>query len=100
MAITGALAVARQEGFSAVRAIMERASGRLRAGMWPVVQTAVAATLAWSAAALILGHDRPFVAAIAAVISIGAVAGPPPRGRAPGSPRPVPRARLLYHAPA
>src|SRR5918999_2874288 len=75
MAITGALAVARQEGFSAVRANTERAAGRLRAGMWPVVQTAVAATLAWSVAALILGHDRPFVAAIAAVISVGAVAG-------------------------
>jgi hypothetical protein len=75
MAITGALAVARQEGFSAVRANTERASGRLRAGMWPVVQTAVAATLAWSAAALVLGDERPFVAAIAAVISIGAVAG-------------------------
>ena len=75
MAISGALAVARQEGFSVVRANTERAAGRLRAGMWPVVQTAVAATLAWSAAALILGHDQPFVAAIAAVISIGAVAG-------------------------
>ncbi len=49
--------------------------GRVRAGMWPVVQTAVAATLAWSAAVLVLGHERPFVAAIAAVISVGAVAG-------------------------
>jgi hypothetical protein len=39
------------------------------------VQTAVAATLAWSAAALVLGHEQPFVAAIAAVISVGAVAG-------------------------
>src|SRR5215213_3369342 len=43
--------------------------------MWPVEQTAVAATLAWSAAVLVLGHERPFVAAIAAVISIGAVTG-------------------------
>jgi uncharacterized membrane protein YgaE (UPF0421/DUF939 family) len=43
--------------------------------MWPVVQTAVAATLAWSAAVVVLGHERPFVASIAAVISIGAVAG-------------------------
>jgi uncharacterized membrane protein YgaE (UPF0421/DUF939 family) len=75
MAVSGVLAVARQEGFSAVRPNTERASGRLRAGMWPVVQTALAATLAWSLAALILGHDRPFVAAIAAVISVGAVAG-------------------------
>ncbi len=73
--ISGALAVARQEGFSAARGEMERAFGRLRVGMWPAVQTAIAATLAWSAAALMLGHERPFVAAIAAVISIGAVAG-------------------------
>jgi hypothetical protein len=75
MAISGALAVARQEGFSVVRREAESALGRLRAGMWPVVQTAVAAALAWSAAVLVLGHERPFVAAIAAVISIGAVAG-------------------------
>jgi uncharacterized membrane protein YgaE (UPF0421/DUF939 family) len=75
MAISGALVVARQAGCSAVRREMERALGRLRAGMWPVVQTAVAAALAWSAAALVLGHERPFVAAIAAVISVGAVAG-------------------------
>src|ERR671914_1042910 len=75
MAISGVLAIARQRGFSAVHANTERALGRLRAGIWPVAQTAVAATLAWSAAAVVLGHDRPFVAAIAAVISVGAVAG-------------------------
>src|SRR5215212_28022 len=75
MAISGALAVAKQEGSSAIRREMERAIGRFRVGVWPVVQTSLAATLAWSAAALVLGHDRPFVAAIAAVISIGAVAG-------------------------
>src|SRR5918912_2148366 len=75
MAISGVVAVAREEGCSAARRETERALGRLRAGIWPVVQTAVAATLAWSAATLVLGHERPFVAAIAAVISIGAVAG-------------------------
>ncbi len=75
MAISSALVVAKGVGFSAVRRGMQGALGRLRAGMWPVVQTAVAATLAWSAAVLVLGHERPFVAAIAAVISIGAVAG-------------------------
>jgi hypothetical protein len=58
-----------------MRRDMERAFGRLRIGIWPVVQTAVAATLAWSVATLVLGHERPFVAAIAAVISIGAMAG-------------------------
>src|ERR687893_3151499 len=75
MTISGALVVARQEGFSAIRREIARSLGRFRAGVWPVVQTALAATLAWSAAALILGHEQPFVAAIAAVISIGAVAG-------------------------
>ena len=75
MAISGALIVARQRGLSAVRANMEGALARLRVGSWPVVQTAVAATLAWSAAALVLGHEQPFVAAIAAVISVGAAAG-------------------------
>jgi hypothetical protein len=75
MAISGALAVAKRGGFSMARREAQRSLGRFRAGVWPVVQTALAATLAWSAAALILGHEQPFVAAIAAVISIGAVAG-------------------------
>src|SRR5918997_1342003 len=75
MTISGALVVARQEGFSAIRREIARALGRFRAGVWPVVQTALAATLAWSAAALVLGHERPFVASIAAVISVGAVTG-------------------------
>jgi uncharacterized membrane protein YccC len=75
MAISGVMAVAKREGFSAFQRGAERAFARLRIAFWPVVQTAVAATLAWYIATLVLGHDRPFVAAIAAVISIGAVAG-------------------------
>src|ERR671926_1104570 len=75
MAVSGALAVARREGFSGFQRGAERAFVRLRVAFWPVVQTAVAATLAWYVATLVLGHERPFVAAIAAVISIGAVAG-------------------------
>jgi uncharacterized membrane protein YccC len=75
MPISGALVIARQRGLSAIRANAEGALARLRVGSWPVVQTALAATLAWSAAALVLGHEQPFVAAIAAVISVGAVAG-------------------------
>jgi uncharacterized membrane protein YgaE (UPF0421/DUF939 family) len=75
MTKSGAMAVAKQEGFPAFQRAAERAFARLRVAFWPVVQTAVAATLAWSVAAFVLGHDRPFVAAIAAVISIGAVAG-------------------------
>ena len=71
----GILAVAKRELFERVGRGTEQALGRLRSGIWPVVQTAVAATLAWSAAGFILGNDQPFVAAIAAVISVGAVAG-------------------------
>lgn len=75
MAVSGAVDAFRRGGPIAIRREVDRALGRLRAGIWPVAQTAVAAALAWSVAALVLGHDRPFVAAIAAVISIGAVAG-------------------------
>ena len=39
------------------------------------MQTAVAASAAWYLAALILGHEQPFVAPIATVISLGATAG-------------------------
>ncbi|MEW6637911.1 MAG: FUSC family protein, partial [Actinomycetota bacterium] len=75
MAVPAVLAVARREGFPAIRGGLAGSFERLRAGMWPVVQTATAATLAWSIAAVALGHERPFVASIAAVISVGAVAG-------------------------
>ena len=75
MAMSGALAVAKRGGLSMARREAQRSLERFRAGVWPVVQTALAATLAWSAEALILGHEQPSVAAIAAVISIGAVAG-------------------------
>jgi uncharacterized membrane protein YccC len=74
----GAISVVRpmmDRALSAVRLVVDRAVGRFSAGIWPVVQSAVAAGLAWYAAMLVLGHDRPFVAAIAAVISVGAVAG-------------------------
>ena len=75
MGIPGALAVARDGGLLLLRREAERALGRFRAGFWPVVQSAAAAALAWSAAMLVLGHERPVVAAIAAVISVGAVTG-------------------------
>lgn len=48
---------------------------RLRVNGWSVVQTAVAASVAYSLAVLILGHERPFFAAIAAVISLGVTLG-------------------------
>ncbi len=39
------------------------------------MQTAVAAGLAWYLATLVLGHEQPFFASIAAVISLGIVVG-------------------------
>ncbi len=75
MVISDTLAVAKRDGLAVTRREAARSIARVRVGMWPVVQTAAAAALAWSVAALLLGHDQPFVASIAAVISVGAVAG-------------------------
>jgi uncharacterized membrane protein YgaE (UPF0421/DUF939 family) len=52
---------------------------RLRGGWWQIVQTAVAAGVAWFLAVLILGSERPAFAPIAAVISLGLAVGQ--RGR-------------------
>src|SRR3712207_7607046 len=46
---------------------------RLRSGWLPILQTAVAACLAWFLAVLILGLERPTFAPIAAVIVLGLV---------------------------
>jgi len=59
----------------AVSRRFESALGRLRAGGWPILQTAVAASLAWTLASMVLGHERPFFAAIAAVVSLGVAVG-------------------------
>src|SRR3712207_7672545 len=48
---------------------------RLRSGWLPVLQTAVAACLAWFLAVLILGLERPTFAPIAAVIVVGVGGG-------------------------
>jgi hypothetical protein len=59
----------------ALRRRLEMAFGRLRGGAWPIVQTAVAATVAWFIAATVLGHEEPFFAPIAAVVSLGFAVG-------------------------
>jgi uncharacterized membrane protein YgaE (UPF0421/DUF939 family) len=48
---------------------------RLRGRMWPILQTAAAATVAWYAAVLLLPDGRPSFASIAAVICLGASYG-------------------------
>ena len=50
-------------------------SGRLQANVWAVLQTAVAASIAYLLAIEVLGHERPFFAPIAAVICLGVTLG-------------------------
>ncbi len=64
-----------EEKVLALRGPLGEAVSRLRAGALPIAQTAVAASLAWFLASVVLGHERPFFAAIAAVISLGVVVG-------------------------
>ncbi len=47
------------EGFPAFRRWFDGAVGRMSAGGGPIVQTAVAAGLAWYVAVLVLGHGTP-----------------------------------------
>lgn len=51
---------------------------RVRARLWPILQTAAAAVGAWYLAGLIVGDPSPSFAAIAAVISVGATYGERP----------------------
>jgi uncharacterized membrane protein YccC len=72
----GALAWVVPEGRAgALRRWFGDASGRLGIGVWPILQTAVAASLVWFLASAVLGHGQPYFAAIAAVISTGVVVG-------------------------
>ncbi|CAN5886007.1 aromatic acid exporter family protein [soil metagenome] len=62
-------------GSLALRRRSQEAFGRLGVGVWPILQTAAAASLAWFLASAVLGHGQPFFAAIAAVISTGVIVG-------------------------
>ena len=62
-------------GISVLRRRFEVALGRLRGRGWPILQTAVAASLAWTLGTVVLGHESPFFAPIAAVISLGVAVG-------------------------
>jgi hypothetical protein len=60
---------------SVVRQRLHSAAIRLRSAWLQILQTAVAACVAWFVAVLILGVDRPTFAPIAAVISLGLAVG-------------------------
>ena len=49
---------------------VEHAQRRVRASLWPVLQAALAASLAWLFAHRVLGHSQPFFAPIAAAVSL------------------------------
>jgi uncharacterized membrane protein YgaE (UPF0421/DUF939 family) len=51
---------------------------RLRVRSWPILQTAVAAVVAWYLATLVVSEERPVFAAIAAVVAVGATYGQRP----------------------
>jgi hypothetical protein len=52
---------------------------RLMANVWPILQTSVAASLAYVLAAVVLRNEQPFFAPIAAVVTLGLAPGQ--RGR-------------------
>ena len=59
--------------------LLRVAADRLRANGWSILQTAIAASLAYLLAVVVLGNEQPFFAPIAAVISLGLTLGQ--RGR-------------------
>jgi uncharacterized membrane protein YgaE (UPF0421/DUF939 family) len=61
--------------FSRVRGGFSAGYARLRTSVWPVLQAAVAASLAYFLADVIIGHGQPFFAPIAAVICLGVTLG-------------------------
>ena len=67
----------RANGFRRFR--IAAGADRLRTNAWPVLQTALAASVAYFLAAIVLGQEQPFFAPIAAVISLGLTLGQ--RGR-------------------
>ncbi|MBX6764365.1 MAG: FUSC family protein [Rubrobacteraceae bacterium] len=62
-------------GARTLRYRMAGALGRLRANGGLILRKAVAAGVAWGVAHVLLGHQNPSFAAIAAIISLGAAAG-------------------------
>ncbi len=77
---SGDLQVAvRERGVSRVRRGFSEGTERLRTNGWSILQTAVAASVAYFLSAAVLGHEAPFFASIAAVVSLGITLGE--RGR-------------------
>ena len=65
--------------FVRVRSLFSDGVARLRTSVWSVAQSAAAASLAYLLARVLLGHESPFFAPIAAVISLSVTLGSRPR---------------------
>src|ERR671933_2684389 len=65
--------------FHRLRAFLATAASRLRSSLWSILQTAIAASAAYFLALVVLGHQQPFFAPIAAVVSLSVALGQ--RGR-------------------
>ncbi len=65
--------------FIRIRQRLRAGVGRLRDGWLQILQTALAARVAWLLAVLVLGHEQPVFAPIVTVISLGLAVGQ--RGR-------------------
>jgi uncharacterized membrane protein YgaE (UPF0421/DUF939 family) len=63
----------------AAREALRDGLDQLKLGIWPATQTAVAASISWTFAHEVLGHEQPVFAAIAAVVALGTTRGE--RGR-------------------
>ncbi|WP_439662216.1 FUSC family protein [Lentzea sp. HUAS TT2] len=59
----------------AVKDAVGRGLGRWRGAALPIVQSALSAGLAWLVATLVIGHQHPFFAPIAAVVCLGVSLG-------------------------
>ena len=57
--------------FSRGKVSLRQRRARLRAKAWQIGQCAIAAGIAWTLASDVLGHETPFFAPIAAVVSLG-----------------------------
>jgi uncharacterized membrane protein YgaE (UPF0421/DUF939 family) len=60
---------------SIVRSAVLDAAGRVRTGVWPVLQRTIAATAAWMIARHLVEHHQPFFAPIAAVVALNTTRG-------------------------
>jgi uncharacterized membrane protein YgaE (UPF0421/DUF939 family) len=67
--------VTEERFFTTLRRGFAAGIDRLRVNGWSVLQTAIAATIAYLLAIVVLGHQTPFFAPIAAVISLSVTLG-------------------------